>query len=185
MPGWPVMQPLSGVCGSSGGICIPTPMCSVTTTSPRSAAFTPSQRPIWQHFPQATHAPNTVSIQGTLTFRAGFGMQGVNVVARPLDANDNPLYQYTVSFVSGGYFSGKHGSLITGSTDSNGNPLAMWGSNDATLQGFFDLSDMPLPPGMTTANYQVTLKPSIPSTCSPNQSALMWTALPPLPEPCP
>jgi hypothetical protein len=34
----------------------------------------------------------------------------------------------------------------------------MWVSNDATLQGFFDLSDMPLPPGMTTANYQVTFE---------------------------
>ena len=34
----------------------------------------------------------------------------------------------------------------------------MWGSNDAALQGYFDLSDMPLPPGMTTANYQVTFE---------------------------
>ena len=30
-------------------------------------------------------------------------MQGVNVVARPLDANGNQLYQYTVTFVSGGW----------------------------------------------------------------------------------
>jgi len=34
----------------------------------------------------------------------------------------------------------------------------MWGSNDSTLQGYFDLSDMPLPPGMTSANYQVTFE---------------------------
>jgi hypothetical protein len=34
----------------------------------------------------------------------------------------------------------------------------MWGSDDPTLQGYFDLSDMPLPPGVTTANYQVTFE---------------------------
>jgi hypothetical protein len=76
-----------------------------------------------------------------------------------LDPNGNPLYQYTVTFVSGAYFNGKHGNPVTGFTDSNGNLLTMWGSNDATLQGYFDLSDMPLPPGMTTANYQVTFEP--------------------------
>ena len=85
-------------------------------------------------------------------------MQGVNVVARPLDANGNPLYQYTVSFVSGSYFNGNHGNPITGWTDLNGNPLTMWGSNGASTQGFFDLSGMPLPPGMTTADYQITFE---------------------------
>jgi hypothetical protein len=85
-------------------------------------------------------------------------MQGVNVVARPLDANGNPLYQYTVTFVSGAYFSGNRGNPITGWTDPNGNPLAQWGSNDPALQGFFDLSDIPLPPGMTTADYQISFE---------------------------
>ena len=86
-------------------------------------------------------------------------MQGVNVVARPLDANGNPLYQYTVSFVSGAYFNGNHGNPVTGWDDANGNPLTMWGSNDPTLQGSFDLSGIPLPPGVNTANYQVTFEP--------------------------
>jgi hypothetical protein len=85
-------------------------------------------------------------------------MQGVNVVARPLDASGNPLYQYTVTFVSGLFFNGNHGNPVTGWTDANGNLLTMWGSNDAAMQGFFDLSGMPLPPGATTANYQVTFE---------------------------
>jgi hypothetical protein len=34
----------------------------------------------------------------------------------------------------------------------------MWGSNDAAMQGYFDLSGMPLPPGATTANYEVTFE---------------------------
>jgi hypothetical protein len=85
-------------------------------------------------------------------------MQGVNVVARPLDTNGNPLYQYTVSFVSGSSFNGNHGNPVTGFADANGNLLTMWGSNEASTQGYFDLSGIPLPPGVTTANYQVTFE---------------------------
>jgi hypothetical protein len=158
--GWPVMQPVSGLCGATGGACLPNPselryddIAALNRLYPITAANLAA-------FPgkQITSA-NTVSIQGTLSFRTGYGMQGVNVVARPLDANGNPLYQYTVTFVSGAYFGGNHGSPVTGFTDSNGNPLSMWGSNDPALQGFFDLSGMPLPPGVSSADYQITFEP--------------------------
>jgi hypothetical protein len=157
--GWPVMQPLSGVCGATGGICIPNPgqlrfddVAALNRVYPITAANL-------GNFPdKLITAANTLSIQGTINFRSGTGMQGVNVVARPLDAKGNPLFQYTVVFVSGSYFNAKHGNPITGWTDTGGNPLAEWGSNDASLQGFFDLSGIPLPPGMTTANYQVTFE---------------------------
>ena len=157
--GWPVMQPSSGACSATGGTCIPSPnqlryddMAALNRIYPITAGNL-------ANFPgkQVTSA-NTVSIQGTVTFSSGMGMQGVNVVARPLDANGNPLDQYAVSFVSGSSFSGNHGNPISGWTDAKGNRLDMWGSNDATLQGFFDLSDMPLPPGVTTANYQVSFE---------------------------
>jgi hypothetical protein len=85
-------------------------------------------------------------------------MQGVNVVAQPLDASGNPMPQYTVTFVSGAYFNGNHGNPITGYTDVDGNPLDMWGSNDPSLQGYFDLSGIPLPPGVTEADYQITFE---------------------------
>ncbi|MDE3186287.1 MAG: hypothetical protein KGM96_02035 [Acidobacteriota bacterium] len=159
MLGWPVMQPMSGACGATGGICIPNPgvlryddIAALNRIYPITAANLAS-------FPgKELTADNTVSVTGTVTFRDGTGMQGVNVVARPLDSNGNPLYQYTVTFVSGGYFNGKHGSPVTGWTDSNGNLLTRWGSNDAALQGYFDLRYMPLPPGVTTANYQITFE---------------------------
>jgi hypothetical protein len=159
MEGWPVMEPLSGVCGPMGGTCIPDPgilryddIATLNRIYPITAANLAS-------FPgKEITAANTVSIQGTLAFRTGYGMQGVNVVARPLDANGNPLYQYTVSFVSGGYFSGNHGNPVTGWDDANGNPLAMWGSEDPALQGYFDLSGIPLPPGMTSTTYEVSFE---------------------------
>ena len=159
MEGWPVMEPLSGVCGPMGGACIPDPgalrfddIAALNRIYPITAANLAS-------FPgKEITAANTVSIQGTLAFRTGYGMQGVNVVARPLDTNGNPLYQYTVSFVSGGYFSGNHGNPVTGWDDASGNPLAMWGSEDPALQGYFDLSGIPLPPGVTSATYEITFE---------------------------
>jgi hypothetical protein len=157
--GWPVMQPESGLCGYTGGDCIPNPnvlrwddIAALNRIYPITSANLAS-------FPgKQVTAANTVSIQGTITFSDGVGMQGVNVVARPLDAYGNPLYPYTVTFVSGSYFSGNHGNPVTGTTDANGNPLTMWGSNDPALQGFFDLSGIPLPPGVTSANYEVTFE---------------------------
>ncbi len=158
--GWPVMQPISGLCSSSGGNCIPDPsvlryddIAALNRIYPVSAANLAG-------FPgKQLTASSTVSIQGTVSFRNGSGMQGVNVVARPLDANGNPLYQYTVTFVSGAYFSGNHGNPVTGFAEADGDPLTTWGSNDAALQGFFDLRFMPLPPGVTAAAYRITFEP--------------------------
>ena len=157
--GWPVMQPLSGVCTQFGGECIPDPNVLRYDDIAALSRIYPITAQNLANFPgKQLTAANTISIQGTVTFRTGYGMQGVNVVARPLDANGNPLYQYTVSFVSGGYFNGNHGNPINGFTDANGNLLTMWGSNDSTLQGYFDLSAIPLPPGISTANYEVTFE---------------------------
>ena len=157
--GWPVMEPMSGACGASGGACIPDPtvlrdddIAAINRIYPITAANL-------ANFPgKQLTAPNTISIQGTISFRTGYGMQGVNVVARPLDANGNPLYQYTVTAVTGALFNGNHGNPVTGWDDANGNLLTNWGSNDPSLQGFFDLSGIPLPPGVTAANYQVTFE---------------------------
>jgi len=159
---WPIMQPISHECGASGGTCIPDP----GTLRPDDIAALNRLYPVTAGnlaaFPgRVLTAANTVSIRGTITFPSGLGgqgMQGVNVVARPLDANGNPLYQYTVTAVSGAYFAGNHGNEVTGWTDNYGNRLDRFGSNEASLEGFFDLSGIPLPPGMTTANYQISFE---------------------------
>ena len=162
--GWPVMQPQSGVCTESGGQCIPNPTVLRYDDIAALNRLYPVTAQNLSSFPgKQLTSTHTVSIQGTVSFRTGSGMQGVNVVARPLDANGNPLYQYAVSFVSGAYFNGNHGNPISGYTDGNGNLLSIWGSNEASLQGYFDLSDMPLPPGATSANYQVTFEPVNPA----------------------
>jgi hypothetical protein len=153
------MEPLSGACGASGGDCIPDPTVLRYDDIAALNRIYPITAANLANFPgKQLTAPSTISIQGEVAFRTGYGMQGVNVVARPLDANGNPLFQYTVTAVTGASFSGNHGNPVTGFSDASGNPLTMWGSNDPSLQGSFDLSGIPLPPGVTTASYQVTFE---------------------------
>lgn len=157
--GWPIMEPANYECGASGGSCIPDPtqiryddVAALSRMYPVTASNLAS-------FPgKQLTAASTVSIQGTISFRNGQGMQGVNVVARPLDANGNPLYAYTVTFVSGAYFAGNHGNEISGYVDAQGNRLDRFGTSNAVMEGYFDLSAMPLPPGMTSASYQLSFE---------------------------
>jgi len=159
MQAWPIMQPMMGVCGPGGGTCIPNPgtlrlddVAALNRIYPITAANAAS-------FPgKQLTAANTVSISGTIAFKTGVGMQGVNVLATPLDASGNPMVEYTVSTVSGASFSGNHGSDVTGWKNANGVLLSQWGSTDATQQGAFDLRYIPLPPGVTAAGYQLTFE---------------------------
>lgn len=156
---WPIMQPMSGACGSSGGSCIPDPSAlSYDDIASLNRIYPITTANLALYPGKKVTAANTLSIQGTIRFRTGYGMQGVNVVACPLDANGNPLDQYTVTAVSGAYFNGNHGNPVSGYADTRGRPLDMWGSNDPALQGFFDLSGIPLPPGIAAAGYRVTFE---------------------------
>lgn len=159
MDGWPVMQPVSGLCGSAGGACIPNPTVLRYDDIAALNRMYPITTQNLAAFPgKVLTAPNTVSLSGTISFRTGSGMQGVNVVARPLDADGNPLYQYTVAAVSGARFAGKRGNPATGFTDADGVSFTRWGSGDTTLQGAFDLSGIPLPAGASSANYQIAFE---------------------------
>ena len=157
--GLPVMEPLTGACGATGGACIPDPTVLRSDDIAALNRLYPVTAGNLAGFPgKQITAANTISIRGTISFVSGYGMQGVNVVARPLDASGNPLYQYTVTAVSGALFNGKHGNPVTGFTDKDGNLLTMWGSADPGAQGAFDLSGIPLPPGVSAADYQVTFE---------------------------
>jgi hypothetical protein len=157
--GWPVMEPSSGACGASGGACIPDPTVLRSDDIAALNRLYPITAANLANFPgKEITAANTISIEGTVSFRTGYGMQGVNVVARPFDASGDQLYQYTVTAITGALFNGNHGNPVTGWDDAGGNLLTNWGSNDPALQGAFDLSGIPLPPGMSAANYQVSFE---------------------------
>jgi hypothetical protein len=116
-------------------------------------------------------ATSTASIHGSVWFTNTAGtatvpMQGVNVVARWINPSTGAASrQYAVSSVSGFLFTGNAGNSITGFDDDLGNPLAEWGSPETSVEGFFDLSGLPLPSG-STAQYQLSVE-----AVDPNWSA--------------
>lgn len=158
LTGWPIMHPIERLCNGGGGLCMLTDnlrtddIASLNRLYPVTAANIGS-------FPGKTlTAAATISISGTIQFSRGQGMQGVNVVLQPL-VNGVPDLRYTATAVSGVYFEGNAGNPVTGTADAQGNPLNRFGSDDPSLEGFFDLSDVPLPPGTTASDYQLSFEP--------------------------
>lgn len=106
---------------------------------------------------------NTARVYGTVHFVNAMGqaaqpMQGVNVIARWIDpASGQPSKQYVASSVSGFLFRGNAGNEISGLTNSSGQSLDRFGSDDLTLEGFYDLAGLEIPSGQS-AQYQITVE---------------------------
>jgi len=106
----------------------------------------------------------TTRIYGSVYFtdasgQAAQAMQGVNVVARWIDPSTGlPSGAYAAASVSGFLFSGNAGNMVTGFNNSTGQPFNQYGSNDTTVEGFFDLGGLQIPNGGTTAQYQLTVE---------------------------
>ncbi|HET8636769.1 MAG TPA: IPT/TIG domain-containing protein [Acidobacteriaceae bacterium] len=161
LQGWPIMHPIERLCNRTGVTCMP----NGTTLRPDDIAalnrlYSVTADNIANFKNKKLTAPNTLSVTGTIHFRNGQGMQGVNVVLRPMIPGTTlPDVRYTVTAVSGVRFRGNAGNLVSGYTDSAGNPLVRFGSNDLSLEGHFDLSGVPIPPGYTTDTWQLSLEP--------------------------
>ena len=163
LAGWPLMHPYEWECTGSMTGCIPNP----TTLRLDDIAglnqlypVTSANQGAWPG--KTLTASSTITVTGTIAFRNGQGMQGVNVELTPLNATANgnvPDLRYTVSAVSGTYFKTNAGNPVTGPTDAQGNVYGRFGADDATKEGWFVLSGVPLPPGTTAANYQLTIEP--------------------------
>lgn len=159
LAGWPVMHPIERLCNGSGGACMPnetTLRYDDISALNRAYPVTAANQSMYPG--KIVTAAATFSVHGTIRFAGGQGMQGVNVVLRPLISGE-PELEYTVTAVSGASFEGNAGNPVTGYTDAEGNALNRFGSDDASLEGYFDLSGVPLPPGMTTSDYQLSFEP--------------------------
>ncbi len=105
----------------------------------------------------------TARIHGSVWFTDPQGnptqaMQGANVVARWIDPTTGlASHRYTVSGVSGALFTGDQGNPVTGFDDALGDPLTQWGSNDQSLEGFFDLAGIQ-PGNGTSVQYQLSVE---------------------------
>jgi hypothetical protein len=106
----------------------------------------------------------TARIHGSVWFTDRSGnptqsMQGVNVVARWIDPTTHqPSTRQSASSASGFLFTGNAGNPITGFNDLLGNPYSNWGSNDPSVEGFFDLAGLEFPNGATSAQYQLSVE---------------------------
>ena len=170
LQGWPIMHPMELLCSGSGESCMPN---GTTLRSDDIAAlnrlYPVTSANISNFKGKELTAPNTISVTGTITFRNGQGMQGVNVVLRPMiPGTDIPDVRYMVTAVSGVYFCGNAGNLVTGYSDASGNPLAKFGSDDTSLEGYFDLSGVPIPPGETQDTWQLSFEPINPMYTGPD-----------------
>jgi hypothetical protein len=159
LAGWPVLHPIEQLCSSTGLECMP----NATTLRPDDIAAISRLYPVTAQnlagFPdhQLTSA-NTAGITGVIQFADGQGMQGVNVTATPMDEAGNLRYDYAVSAVTGAAFRGQRGSPVTGWTDANGNLLTRFGSENASVEGYYDLSGIQMPPGMSSMNVQLSFQ---------------------------
>ncbi len=158
LTGWPLMHPIERLCNGGSGSCFTNPTQLRTDDIAALNRLYPVTAFNVGNFPgKVLTASATLSVHGTIQFPSGQGMQGVNVVLQPL-SNGVPDLRYTATAVSGVYFQGNAGNPIEGLTDASGNALNRFGSDDLSLEGYFDLSGIPLPPGATSAQYQLTFE---------------------------
>ncbi len=163
LAGWPVMHAGERLCQGSANTCLPNP----TTLRLDDIAGLNQLYPVTQasaaQWPGKTvTASATLTVQGSVLFRNGQGMQGVNVVLTPLNATANGDVEdlrYTVTAVSGTYFCVNGGNPVSGPTDPQGNAYGRFGTDDTTKQGWFTLSGVPLPPGVSSARYRISIEP--------------------------
>ncbi len=160
LAGWPLMHPLERQCSGSTTTCMP----NQTTLRLDDIAGVNQLYPVTQANASSWSgktltAPATITVQGTISFRNGQGMQGVNVVLTPLNSSGAPDLRYPVSAISGAYFRVNSGNAVTGPTDAQGNAYGRFGTDDATKEGSFLITGVPLPAGQTAAAYQLSIEP--------------------------
>ena len=150
--GFPVMHFLDSIA------CVPISICYPDAATPKMD----DSVALGRLYPASANPQPSGRVFGSVYFtdasgNAGQEMQGVNVVAR-LMVSGQPSRQYVATSVSGFLFCGNAGNIIDGYVDGNGFPYNRWGSNDTTLEGFFDLGQLPIPSGQTVAQYQISVE---------------------------
>jgi hypothetical protein len=138
--------------------CVPISVCYPNAAVPKMDDIDALAR----LYPASGNQQPAGRVYGTVYFTDTSGnavqpMQGVNVVARLMVSNQ-PSRQYVTTSVSGFSFCGNAGNIIDGYVDGNGLRYDRWGSNDPSLEGFFDLGQLPIPTGQTIAEYQLSVE---------------------------
>jgi hypothetical protein len=162
--GYPMMHPMGALCFPTYG-CMSNPLQTrMDDQAAISRLYPVTAANIGNFSGKTLFFENTARIKGSVRFPAwngnlGQGMQGVNVVARMIDpVTGLPSHKYTASCVSGFLFRGDAGNPITGYTDNSGEPLDRFGSNNTSVEGYFDLAGLQFPAGYSTVQYQLSVE---------------------------
>jgi hypothetical protein len=139
--------------------CVPISLCYPDAAVPKMD----DTNALARLYPSKVNQQPTGRIHGSVYFTDVSGnavqpMQGVNVVARLIDGTGKPSRQYVVTSVSGFAFHGNAGNIIDGYVDADGLRYDRWGSDDPSLEGFFDLGQLTIPTGQTIAQYQLSVE---------------------------
>ncbi len=162
--GIPVMHPLALLCTEAN--CVPN--ADIPRMDDRAAIsrLYPVTSVNVADFPAKTvFKDSTGRVYGAVRFPAsggmtGQGMQGVNVVARMVDPVAGQVSRsWAASSVSGFLFRGSAGNPLTGYTDALGRRLDRSGSDDVSLEGFFDLAGLEIPSGYSSVTYELSMEP--------------------------
>jgi hypothetical protein len=150
--GFPVMHFLDSTSCVPIALCYPNPGVPALDDTDALARL----------YPATGNSPAAGRVYGSVYFTDASGnalqpMQGVNVVAR-LMVSGVPSPQYVATSVSGFLFCGNAGNIIDGYLNGDGLRYDQWGSNDPSLEGFYDLGQLPIPAGQTIAEYQLSVE---------------------------
>jgi hypothetical protein len=138
--------------------CVPIAACYPNPGVPS----TDDNTSLAQLYPLGNNPQPSGGIYGNVYFTDAAGnalqqMQGANVVAR-LMVSGQPSRQYVATSVSGFSFCGNAGNIIDGYLDGSGLRYDRWGSNDQSLEGYFNLAQLPIPTGQNIAEYQLSVE---------------------------
>ena len=153
---------------TDGVSCVPISICYTNPDQPkmdyraslsRLYPVTPQNQ---SNFPgKQLFFENTIRIQGTVdaTGQPAQPMQGVNVMARWIDPTTGlPSRTYAAASVSGFLFRGYAGNPVNGPNDGTGQPFDRFGSDDAAVEGAFDLAGLEIPDSSGSASYELTVE---------------------------
>jgi hypothetical protein len=163
--GFPLMHPQGSLCSASYGCLYNADQLRMDDRAALSRLYPVTGDNLALFSGKSVFTESTGRIRGRVLFPAwnsifGDGMQGVNIVARWIDlATGLTSHIQTASSVTGVLFHGNAGNPITGLASAGGEPFDHWGSDDVWLRGFYDLSGLEIPPGASSAQFQLTAEP--------------------------
>lgn len=112
---------------------------------------------------------NAFRIHGSVRFvdangRPAQSMQGVNVVGHWFDPVVRAISgTFVASSVSGFLFRGNAGNPVSGFVDSAGNRFDQFGSDDVSLEGFYDLTGIEIGDRSLAEEFQISVEPLDPT----------------------